>query len=456
MALQAYRKMLIPDYSADLRPNTITSPLTVMMGQGFAQPTLRSLFHAAVELVRLRQAMRETPGIGAVAAPIRKFLGAHALFAAGGVLPGQARLGIEGCDIGQLGARIFLQPYAAAARHLRHLVDREKHHLVVGADHRNAVAGHGGNGTGLIRHLDVKDLFALAGIADAVVLLDDEALPLEARNQELAVAFIDEQRHDGRVLFHIDEHPDRLAMAAAAGELGDVERIELAVGGEEQQLRGGLGKKGLPELVVGLEGEPRNILDMTFERTHPTLVGDDDGHGLALDKGLLDRGEIVFRRIGKLGAAFAERRFGSEDIAHLADLLADLGPLLGFRSEKALDALQFAAEVLVLGADLHFLELAQRTETHVEDGVGLNFVQLERLDQRRLRLVLGADDLDHLVDVQIGDQVTAEHFEPVLDLRLAVIGAADQHVAQMVEPFAQALGKPHHFGDLALDQHAEV
>jgi hypothetical protein len=30
-------------------------------------------------------------------------------------------------------------------------------------------------------------------------------------------------------------------MAAAAGELGDVERIELAVGGEEQQLRGGLG-----------------------------------------------------------------------------------------------------------------------------------------------------------------------------------------------------------------------
>ncbi len=44
----------------------------------------------------------------------------------------------------------------------------------------------------------------------------------------------------------------------------------------------------------------------------------------------------------------------------------------------------------------------------------------------------------------------------MLDLLLAVIGAADQHVAQMVEPFAQALGKTHDPGDAALQQHVEV
>ena len=123
---------------------------------------------------------------------------------------------------------------------------------------------------------------------------------------------------------------------------------------------------------------------------------------------------------------------------------------------SALDALQLVAEVLVLGADLHLLELAQIAQAHVEDGVGLDLRELEGLHQDRLRLILGADDLDHLVDVQIGDQIAAEHFQAMLDLGLAVVRAADQHVAQMVEPFAQAFGEPDHLGHPALDQHVEV
>ena len=98
---------------------------------------------------------------------------------------------------------------------------------------------------------------------------------------------------------------------------------------------------------------------MTLQRAHPALVGNHDGDRLALDKGFLDRGEIVLRRVGEHGAALAERRLRPEDVAHFPDLLADLGPLLGLGAEDALDALQLAAKVLVLGADLEFLELAQ-------------------------------------------------------------------------------------------------
>jgi len=87
-----------------------------------------------------------------------------------------------------------------------------------------------------------------------------------------------------------------------------------------------------------------------------------------------------------------ERRLRPKNVAHFSDLIADLGPLLGLGAEDALDALQLAAEVLVLGADLEFLELAQTAQPHIEDGVGLDLRQLERLDQRRLRLILGADD----------------------------------------------------------------
>src|SRR5476651_468947 len=117
---------------------------------------------------------------------------------------------------------------------------------------------------------------------------------------------------------------------------------------------------------------------MALQRAHPALLGSPHRDRLALDESLLDRGEIVLRRVGELGPALAERRLRPKEVADLADLVADLRPLLGLGAEQALDALQFGTKILVLGADLEFLELAQIAQAHVEDGVGLDFRQLER------------------------------------------------------------------------------
>ena len=67
---------------------------------------------------------------------------------------------------------------------------------------------------------------------------------------------------------------------------------------------------------------------------------------------------------------------------------------------------------VMLGADFHFLELAQGAQAHVEDRVGLDLGELERLHQRRLGLILGADDLDDLVEVQIDGEIAFQHLEP--------------------------------------------
>ena len=148
--------------------------------------------------------------------------------------------------------------------------------------------------------------------------------------------------------------------------------------------------------------------------------------------------------------------FGPEHVAHGADLIADLAPLLALGGEDRVDAFQLRAQLLVLGADLEFLQLAQTAQPHVEDRFGLHIGELERLHQLRLRLILVRMILNHLVDVEIRDQVTAEHFEPMLDLRLAMAGAAQQHVSEMIEPFAQRLGEAEHLGNAALHQHVEV
>src|SRR3954465_2409541 len=67
---------------------------------GFPKAASSPLLHAPAELVGLRQAGRQPAGIGAIAAPVRQLLHGHAVMAPGGILPGQACLGVKGGDVG--------------------------------------------------------------------------------------------------------------------------------------------------------------------------------------------------------------------------------------------------------------------------------------------------------------------------------------------------------------------
>ena len=107
-------------------------------------------------------------------------------------------------------------------------------------------------------------------------------------------------------------------------------------------------------------------------------------------------------------------------------------------------------------ADFHLFQPAQIAQPHVEDGLGLDVGELERLHQHRLRLILGADDLDDLVEVEIGDEIAAQDFEPMLDLIEPVARAPQQHLAPVRQPFAQRFGKADDFGDAAAHQHVHV
>ena len=87
-------------------------------------------------------------------------------------------------------------------------------------------------------------------------------------------------------------------------------------------------------------------------------------------------------------------------------------------SERSNSSIDFflRAQFLVFLADFHFLEAAQIAQPHIEDSLGLDVRKLERLDQHRLRLILIADDLYDLVEIEIGDQKAAQDLEPMLDL----------------------------------------
>ena len=55
----------------------------------------------------------------------------------------------------------------------------------------------------------------------------------------------------------------------------------------------------------------------------------------------------------------------------------------------------------------------------------------------RLGLILGADDLDHAIKVQIGNQITVEQLDPVVDLAKPVLRPPDQHFDLVTDPARQ-------------------
>src|SRR5580658_5937119 len=168
-------------------------------------------FQVGEETLRL-----DSAGIAPIAAPGSELLDRLIETAASRIDPGQAVARLEGRDVGESAVLVALQPYAAAAVHLRHLVQRKEHHLAVLADRGHQLALDRRDGARFVGRLDVEHLLALAGIAQALVLGHDESPARFARDHKLAAALIAEHRDDIRLLFHLDEQPDRLAVAAAA------------------------------------------------------------------------------------------------------------------------------------------------------------------------------------------------------------------------------------------------
>ena len=83
-------------------------------------------------------------------------------------------------------------------------------------------------------------------------------------------------------------------------------------------------------------------------------------------------------------------------------------------------------------------------QARVQDLLGLLIRELEALHQQRLRLVLAADDADHLVQIQEGDQQPIEDVQTLADLVQPVPQAARDGRGAELEPLAKDLLQAHH------------
>ena len=91
--------------------------------------------------------------------------------------------------------------------------------------------------------LHIHHLLAFFRHGDGFVFIGDEAMAGRGGNQQLATRHMHEHGHDVGFGRQVDEAADGFAIAAAAGQLRSIKRIEAPIGGEHHDLVGGLGRE---------------------------------------------------------------------------------------------------------------------------------------------------------------------------------------------------------------------
>lgn len=94
-------------------------------------------------------------------------------------------------------------------------------------------------------------------------------------------------------------------------------------------------------------------------------------------------------------------------------------------------------QLILLGPQLHLFQPRQLPQAGVEDVVGLDFAQGKALDQARLGMLLGTDDVDYFIQVEVGNQQTVQQVQAALDLVQAELQASTHRLDAEFQPFHQ-------------------
>ena len=193
--------------------------------------------------------------------------------------------------------------------------------------------------------------------------------------------------------------------------------------------------------VAVLVAHRRLRLDVTLDRADPALGRADHRDRLALHQ-RLRRHRLRLRRAADDGAAGAKRGLLPEAFADLGDLGGEHGLLAARAFGEFFEPVALRLQRLVLAPYLRLLQPAQRAQAHVEDRVGLDLVDPEGGHQGVPGRVLLAHDADHRVEVEVGDEIAAEHVEAARDRRQPMGGAAQQDIAPVLEKAQRTCFRP--------------
>ena len=263
-------------------------------------------------------------------------------------------------------------------------------------------------------------------------------------HQELVVVEFPGNHHGGDGLAglqgqHID-HGSAPGGAAGLGNLVALAVVDLAdVGEEENVVVGGGDVDGLDVVlllqVLGIHAPAAPALGAVGIHGHPlhvALVTQGEGADLLLNQILdvdfvLDLLDFGFPLVAELVPDFDQ-------------LVTEHATHFPFVCQQLLVVGDLLLQLLVFGLQLLPVQALEGNEPHIADGLGLDIIQAEPLHQALLGVVVGgADDVDDLVDVVLGNEQALQQVGPLLGLAQIVLGAPGEHVHLMGQVLVQNL-----------------
>ena len=170
---------------------------------------------------------------------------------------------------------------------------------------------------------------------------------------------------------------------------------------------------------------------MTFTATHPTFFRQNN-------RNRLSRHQLVFRQ----GLGFCARDDWRTTVIAVGfgvfqQFSAHQLFQLGFAAQQGLQLGLFFTQRILLVAQLHLFQTGQLAQARIKDVVGLGFTQGKTRNQLGLGVFLGADDVDHFIEVQVSGEQTVQQVQAALDFIEAELQAAAHGVDAELQPFHQ-------------------
>ena len=101
---------------------------------------------------------------------------------------------------------------------------------------------------------------------------------------------------------------------------------------------------------------------------------------------------------------------------------------------------------LLLATDLHLFQPRQLAQASFQNVFSLHLGQPEALHQHRFRLILGADDVNHFIQIEEGNQAAFEQVQAVLNFIQTILQAAAHGADTEGQPFAEQGAQVLHLG----------
>ena len=370
-----------------------------------------------------------------------------------------------------------MQPHALALGHFRQFGQGKNQHLSIVAHHGHAIARNAAAQRGLDPGAQRQHLFAGLGLRHQLFGRHHKPVARAGGHEEFLSPPPDDQIDNLGIIRQIHHQTHRLAHAAPARQVGAQKRVEPPIAADEQDLVGGLGVKGETGLIAVLEFLFDPQIDMALHGPDPAHNRADHRDRLALDHGF-QRHILDLARFGKKGTAAAQNGLFAELLADRLQLGADLLPLQPGAFQKVREPRPFDHQRVAFGKQFQLFQTPQRPQAHVQDGLCLHLGQFAFAGWGRdiVLFILGApmcaapgfahqgglglgviaDDVDHPVQIEEGDDEAFKHLQPVIDLFDPVLGAAAQNDPAVVQKGAQHFFEAANLWHLAVDQHVQI